>query len=127
MYHFKHMYHKGDYMKKLIRIVFSLFFGLMGVMHLVKPTSFETMLPDETPMKKPVILGTGIIELIFSLLIFKKPTESLKKIINLYLLAVLPAHIYMAATDNPKIEASKSSLYRRIPLQFVMMFFVKKI
>jgi len=53
----------------------------------------------------------------------------LKKGINAFLLAVLPANIYMARKQLPLGNKSvpKWALYLRLPLQFILIAIVKKL
>ncbi|MDU0996862.1 MAG: hypothetical protein E7A66_10610, partial [Staphylococcus lugdunensis] len=57
------------------------------------------------------------------------PAEWLKKGMNLFLLAVLPANIYMARKELPlgDKEVPKWALYLRLPLQFVLIGLIKKL
>ena len=63
------------------------------------------------------------------MLLIKRPAEWLKKGMNLFLLAVLPANIYMARKELPlgDKEVPKWALYLRLPLQFVLIGLIKKL
>ena len=52
-----------------------------------------------------------------------------EKGMNLFLLAVLPANIYMARKELPlgDKEVPKWALYLRLPLQFVLIGLIKKL
>ena len=61
------------------------------------------------------------------MLLIKRPASWLKKGINLFLLAVSPANIYMARKGLPlgDKELPKWALYSRLPLQFVLIKAIK--
>ena len=73
---------------------------------------------------------TGVFEIFFGImLLLKRPANWLKTGINLFLLAVLPANIYMARKELPlgDKQVPKWALYSRLPMQFVLIALVKKL
>ena len=100
---------------KVLRFLLGLAFGTAGVLHFTRERQ---------------LLVTGVIEIFFGImLLIKRPASWLKKGINLFLLAVFPANIYMARKGLPlgDKELPKWALYSRLPLQFVLIKAIKKL
>ncbi|EKU48202.1 DoxX family protein [Staphylococcus massiliensis] len=117
-------------MRILLRLLFAGVFSLAGVMHFVKEEGFTRVVPAYLPFRKLAVWVTGVIEIIIGLrLIIGRPSKLFKKLMNWFLLSVFPANIYMARKKLPlgDIELPKSALYGRLPLQFVMMYLIKKL
>lgn len=117
-------------MKKFLRFLIGGLFGTAGVMHFVAPDGFTNIVPKYLPLRKTAVYVTGVFEIIFGILLFwKRPCKWTKRAINAFLLAVFPANIYMARKKLPlgNQEVPKWGLYGRLPLQFVLMWIVKKL
>ena len=109
---------------KFLRYLLGLGFGTAGVLHFINERQFRTIVPDYLPLQKTAVLVTGVFEIFFGIMLFiKRPTTWLKKGINLFLLAVFPANIYMARKGLPlgDKELPKWVLYLRLPFQFVLI------
>ena len=117
-------------MKFLLRLFFGAGFTAAGILHFLREPNFTKIIPSYIPFKKFITYITGIMEIVMGVyLLFKKPGVIAKKLINLFLLSVFPANIYMARNQIPlgDKELSKPALYGRLPLQFVMMKLIKKL
>lgn len=115
---------------KVLRFLLGLAFGTAGVLHFIRERQFRNIVPDYLPLQKTAVLVTGVIEIFFGImLLIKRPASWLKKGINLFLLAVFPANIYMARKGLPlgDKELPKWALYSRLPLQFVLIKAIKKL
>ncbi|MCO0862397.1 hypothetical protein WL766_11605 [Staphylococcus pasteuri] len=115
---------------KLLRWTLGLVFGSAGVLHFTHERNFRTIVPDYLPLQKTAVLVTGVFEIFFGVaLLIKCPASWLKKGINLFLLAVLPANVYMARKKLPlgDKQVPAWALWLRLPLQFVIMGLVKKL
>ena len=115
---------------KFLRYLLGLGFGTAGVLHFINERQFRTIVPDYLPLQKTAVLVTGVFEIFFGIMLFiKRPTTWLKKGINAFLFAVLPANIYMARKQLPLGNKSvpKWALYLRLPLQFILIAIVKKL
>ncbi|MBF2757889.1 MULTISPECIES: hypothetical protein [unclassified Staphylococcus] len=115
---------------KVFRYLLGLAFGTAGVLHFTHERSFRNIVPDYLPLQKTAVLVTGVFEIFFGImLLLKRPANWLKKGINLFLLAVLPANVYMARKELPlgDKQVPKWALYLRLPLQFVLIGLVKKL
>jgi uncharacterized membrane protein len=93
-----------------------------GVSHVVKPAPFVQHLPDFVPGRERVILGTGILEMLFGVGLAAPSRRRREVAIALaaYLLAVFPANVYVAAT-GVRIEGlpGASHPWLRLPFQFL--------
>ena len=82
---------------KFLRWLLGISFGTAGVLHFTRERQFRNIVPDYLPLQKTAVLVTGVFEIFFGIaLLIKRPASWLKKGINLFLLAVLPANVYMA-------------------------------
>lgn len=117
-------------MKIIVRMFLGLGFTAAGVLHFLREPNFTKIVPDYLPLKKEIVYISGVIELIMGIyLIFKKPSRLAKQLINAFLLGVFPANVYMARKEIPlgDKQLSKSVLYGRLPLQFVLMKIIKSL
>ena len=115
---------------KVFRYLLGLAFGTAGVLHFTNERSFRNIVPEYLPLRKTAVLVTGVFEIFFGImLLLKRPANWLKTGINLFLLAVLPANIYMARKKLPlgDKQLPESLLFGRIPLQFVLIKVVNKL
>ena len=115
---------------KVLRYLLGLAFGTAGVLHFTRERQFRNIVPDYLPLQKTAVLVTGVFEIFFGImLLLKRPANWLKTGINLFLLAVLPANIYMARKELPlgDKQVPKWALYSRLPMQFVLIALVKKL
>lgn len=113
----------------IVRRLFGIGFSFAGVMHFVRSEGFEAIVPNYLPFKKAIVWITGVMEIIFGImLIIKKPNNVTKKIIEWFLIAVFPANVYMAQKNIPLNGRTlpKSVLWGRLPLQYVMIKLVRK-
>lgn len=115
---------------KLIRYMLGLGFVGIGILHFTNESQFRNIIPRVLPLRKTAVLVTGVFEIFFGLMfLIKRPASWLKKGINLFLLAVFPANIYMAVKKLPlgNKQLPTWTLYLRLPLQFVLMSVIKRL
>lgn len=116
--------------KLLLKTLLGLGFFAAGILHFLREPNFTKIVPNYIPFKKEIVYISGVMEIIMGVyLIMKKPSESAKKLINTFLLGVFPANIYMARKGIPlgDKQLSKSALYGRLPLQFILMKLIKNL
>lgn len=113
-----------DFMRGPIRVLFCLMFIGAGIYHFVAPEFFEQMMPPYIPAHTEVIYATGVIEIIGAVcLLFEGVRRWAGWAMIGYLLAVLPAHVYMYQ-EKIYIEGfldTPDHLAARIGLQFVLI------
>ena len=81
---------------KFLRFLLGIAFGTAGVLHFTNERQFRNIVPDYLPLQNSCI-SYRCFEIFFGMmLLIQRPASWLKKGINLFLLAVFPANIYMA-------------------------------
>lgn len=103
------------------------FFILAGVMHFIQDDSFAAIVPPLLPFPKLIVWMTGVIEIILALMIVLPKYRALAgTLFAPYLLAVLPANIYMAVANIPlgDMAASPTALWIRVAMQFPLIAFI---
>ncbi|MCW2759423.1 MAG: rane protein [Nocardioidaceae bacterium] len=97
--------------------------GGSGVIHLVRPATFEPMMPEIVPAHREVILGSGVLELVAAAGLlstrYRRPAGWLAAAI---LVGVYPANLKMAA-DAAKTHSTgvKVAAFGRLPLQLPLI------
>jgi len=96
-------------------------------MHFVQDDAFAAIVPPLLPFPKLIVWITGVMEFIFALgLVLPKYRKLSGFWLAPYLLAVLPANIYMAMYNIPLGEATASptALWVRVALQFPLIVLI---
>ncbi|MCE4956588.1 hypothetical protein [Macrococcoides caseolyticum] len=117
-------------MKTIVRKILGLAFTAAGILHFIREPNFTKIVPHYLPFKKAIVYISGVMELVMGIyLIFKKPSDYAKQMINLFLLGVFPANVYMARKELPlgDKQLPKTALYGRLPLQFILMKVIKSL
>lgn len=103
--------------------LFGFLFVLAGFFHLQKPKIYKKIMPPYIPSHKTVVLVSGILEMIFGMMLLNPPTQVIAAwsiIIMLFLF--LPVHVYMLQEPKASLKLPKWVLFLRFPLQFVLMY-----
>ena len=93
-------------------------------MHFVEVDSFAAIVPPMLPFPKLIVWVTGVMEIAFALgLLLPKYRKLSGFWLAPFLLAVLPANIYMAMYNVPMGDtvASPIALWVRVALQFPLI------
>ena len=98
-------------------------FTVSGVVHLVRPRTYEPLMPDWVPAHREVILGSGVAELACAAGLLAPPTRSAAGLASaLLLVGVFPGNIKMAVdstrTNNTGLKVAS---FARLPLQWPMI------
>lgn len=109
---------------KVSLVLMIMLMGGAGLFHLVIPDVFLPAIPPFFPYPQQIILLTGLLEILLALfLIFKKSRDFAAKTIALYLLLLLPIHIYVAFFGIEIFGVNnKFVLWIRTFFQFVLYF-----
>lgn len=112
-------------MKFILRTLFSgLLFGA-GFLHFLHESSFRRIVPKALPFRKFIVLATGVMEMIFAVLLWvKKGQQVTSKLLAFFMVAVFPANVYMAMKKiafQPDGEANALVLWLRLPLQIPLI------
>lgn len=114
-------------MKRGVQVFLGVFFLVAGVLHFVLDDMFAAIVPPALPFPVAIVWVTGVMELGFAVALFwRKWLPATGVLLSLYLLAVLPANIYMALADIPLGETvmSPAALWIRVGLQFPLIALV---
>lgn len=112
--------------KTIICWLLAAFFLLAGITHFTQTDSFAAIVPPALPFKHLIVQITGAMELVFAVgLLVPKWRRITGWALSAFLLAVLPANIYMALAGIPFGElSSPTALWVRVFLQFPLIALV---
>ena len=105
-------------------------FGIIGVLHFVKPEPFVSIVPKPLPYKTELVYASGVAELACAALLANPSTRSLGGRLSFWLLlSVYPANIQMTVGgfQNAKSPAwYRALLIARLPIQLVFLNWARK-
>ena len=111
--------------KVLLCWVLALFFLVAGILlHFFEAPSVAKIVPPFLPFPKLIVIATGVMEILFAIgLIWPKWRRMTGMVLSIYLLAVLPANIYMAIEGMPLggLNLTTFQLWLRVALQFPLI------
>ena len=99
--------------------------ALAGLNHFVNPEFYERIIPPALPAHTALVYVSGAAELVGAILtVFPRTRRSGGVVLIATLVAVYPANIYMAvvADDFPSIP--RWTLWLRLPLQVLFVYWV---
>ncbi|QNE22254.1 hypothetical protein F1D05_35555 [Kribbella qitaiheensis] len=98
-------------------------FGVMGVLHFVKPEPFERIVPHQLPRKKELVYASGVAELACAAGLLHPRTRRTAGLLSTALLvAVFPANVQMALDLNRKGSPKAKAIgFARLPLQLPLI------
>ncbi|MEU4389320.1 DoxX family protein [Kribbella sp. NPDC023855] len=98
-------------------------FGVMGVLHFVKPEPFERIVPRQLPRKKELVYASGVAEIACAAGLLHPRTRRTAGLLSAGLLAaVFPANVQMALDLNRKgSPRAKAIGFARLPLQIPLI------
>ncbi|MEP4050967.1 MAG: hypothetical protein ABJN22_01850 [Litorimonas sp.] len=111
-------------LKSALYVFFALFFVVAGVMHFVAVENFAAIVPPLLPFPKLIVWVTGLMEIGMGvMLLCPHFRPHIGVMLGLFLLAVLPANIYMAMAGIPfgNSVSSPAMLWGRVALQFPLI------
>ena len=116
----------------ILRRVFAALFVAAGVLHFVKPHTYEAMMPPWIPLHSESVAVSGVAEIFGGLLLIPDRTAKFGGLWLIALLvAVFPANIHMAVNyeDLPGLQKTgipQWAVWLRLPLQPLAMYLVWK-
>lgn len=97
----------------------------VGVQHFVDTSFFLKIMPPSFPLHKESVYVSGILEVLFGCgIIFKKTRFYSSWGIIILLIAVYPANIYLAFSEDAQKAIGVSSFFAswvRLPIQFALI------
>ena len=102
----------------------SLLYVIVGVKHFTNTDFFVTIVPPIINCKEEVVLVSGLIEVIFGILLLFIQTRKLAAWgIILLLIAVFPANVYLYLSEIARetLSISKNQALYRMPFQIPLM------
>ena len=102
----------------------SLLYVIVGVKHFTNTDFFVTIVPPIINCKEEVVLVSGLIEVIFGILLLFSQTRKLAAWgIILLLIAVFPANVYLYLSEIARetLSISKNQALYRMPFQIPLM------
>ncbi|MEP7016722.1 MAG: MauE/DoxX family redox-associated membrane protein [Actinomycetota bacterium] len=103
-------------------------FSASGVMHLVRPQIFETIVPRQLPERRGLVYASGVAELACAAAILHPRTRRAAGWASAALLtAIFPANVQMAVTEGKRASRGTGSRGRqvaalvRLPLQIPLI------
>ena len=114
-------------MRKVARIFSGPVMTLLGINHFVFPEAYEKIVPPSLPSPRALVYLSGIAEIIGGLgTLHPRTRRPAGMFLIATLVAVFPANVYMAinAEDFPSIPGGSATLYARLPLQILFIYWV---
>lgn len=116
-------------MRLAVRILLAAFFGAAGIAHFHLDETFARIVPPILPFPLTIVHITGVMELCFAVALVAAGGRWLAWTgwaLGAYLVAVLPANIYMALENMPlgETELGPAALWTRVALQFPLIALV---
>ena len=98
-------------------------FTVSGVVHLVRPRTFEPLMPRWVPAHREVILASGVMELLCAAGLLVPSTRRAAGLASTaVLLGVFPGNIKMAVdASRTRNRVFQAASYARLPLQLPMI------
>ena len=102
----------------------AIFFVFAGLNHFLNTKFYLAMMPPYIPAHYELVILTGILEILGGIgLIFPFTRSWAGYGLILLMVAVFPANIYMAMNPE-KFSVSRWALYLRLPLQFLLIWWI---
>lgn len=103
--------------------LFGIIFIAAGITHFTKSKMYERILPPYIPAHKTIVLLSGILEMIFGLMLLNEETRSIAAwAIIIMLVLFIPVHIFMLQNERAAMKLPKWLLILRLPLQVALLF-----
>jgi uncharacterized membrane protein len=101
--------------RKVLRLLLGAFYGIAGLLHLLAPTPFLTIMPAWVPAPQSVVLLTGIAELAGAVGLAQPFSPKVRRWagwgLALYALAVWPANINHFILDMARTDGGLGLVY----------------
>ena len=113
--------------RSVLRCVLALFYFAAGVIHIVAPAPFLTIMPAWVPAPEATVLWTGIAELLGAIGLAQPFSAPLRRAaavgLAAYAVCVFPANIHHFALDMAKVDHGAGLAYH-VPRMFAQPLLV---
>lgn len=114
-------------MKQVFLYIIAVLFMLAGISHFVIDHFFISSMPEWVPQRELIVYISGIIEIVLGvLLLIPKVRRKAGITIAIFLVLVFPVNIYMAFNAG-NYNTPEIALWIRLPLQFLLIWWVLKV
>jgi uncharacterized membrane protein len=108
--------------KAILKYLLASGFALAGINHFINVDFYLKMMPPVLPAHLFLIYLSGVFQIVLGLLLLiPKFTWFAAWGLIALLIAVFPANLYMAMNTKLFPEFSRTALYVRLPLQFILI------
>ena len=101
--------------------LFGPFFALAGLMHFLRPRSYERIMPPYLPAHRELVYASGVAEIAGGLATMHPRTRRAGSLWSIAtLIAVFPANLHMALHAEEfeeGVPGGRNALYARLPVQ----------
>ena len=102
--------------------VVGLVFTVTGLLHFVRPDTYEAIMPDELPAQRELVYASGVAEVVGGLgLLHPRTRRWAGWWLIATLVAVFPANVHMAVRAERYPQFPPAALWARLPLQLVFI------
>ena len=111
--------------KSIFIIISSIFYVIVGIKHFIDPGYFLNIVPPYLPFHLELVYLSGVFEILFGVMILLPKYRYLGSIgLILLLIAVFPANIYLAQSQEAQIAigASQEIATWRLPIQGLLIY-----
>ena len=112
-------------LKTILIYIMGIGYIWVGVKHFIDTSFFIKIMPPSFPFHKESVYVSGFLEILFGIgIIIKKTRLYASWGIILLLIAVYPANIYLAFSENAQQAIGVSSFFAswvRLPIQFILI------
>lgn len=110
-------------MKIILLYLMVLVYIAAGIYHFVNPRMYQKIMPAYIPYHTAMIYISGILEIVFALLLLPESTRPVAAwLIIVLLIAIFPANIQMAINFYQKQHSGLWIAIARLPLQIVLIW-----
>ena len=105
--------------------LFGPFFVFAGIMHFLKPRTYERIMPPYIPRHREVVYASGVAEIVGGLATMHPATRKAGSLWSIAtLIAVFPANLHMAIEAEryeKTVPGGRNALYGRLPVQLLFI------
>tara|TARA_B100000575_G_C22523206_1_gene338590 strand:- start:33 stop:371 length:339 start_codon:yes stop_codon:yes gene_type:complete len=100
----------------------SFFYIYVGIDHFNNPNWYVRIVPPIFPYKLEVVYFSGVLEILFGVLLLIKRFRFFASWgLIVLLLSVYPANVYLAVTNGTVLDISSAAAWLRLPFQFLFI------